>query len=80
MKVKKKKRDVTTTVKRLLVSLLYTIFCNYFVTLLSMAILSSFFDLRKLFEDNNALPLYIALFPITFIMLSMIILKKRDEK
>lgn len=79
-KAEKKKLDVMTTAKRLPLIVLFTIFMNYFVTLLSVAIASSFYDLRNLFEDGNVFPLYIGLFPFTFIVLSMIILKKRDEK
>lgn len=66
------------TMARIAAAALYTVFLNYLLTLIVVAILGSNLA-REILPNNNAFPLYAVLFPFTFIILSTYMLKNRKE-
>ena len=78
-KQEKRESDVMTVVKRLPLFFFYSLFANYFFTLVSLGIINSFFELRELLPDMNALPVYGILFPFTFGFMTWILSRKRKH-
>ena len=76
-KQEKRGLDVTTVVKRLPLLFFYTLFANYFFMLFSLGFVASFVDLRGL---ENALPIYLWEFPVTFAILTWVLTRKRSSE
>lgn len=77
--VEKNVSAVTTGVKRLSLVAFTSIFTNYFALLLTVAMMGSELS-RDLLPDNNALSLYLIMYPFTFGLLYWILyMRKRNE-
>jgi hypothetical protein len=66
-----------TVVKRLPLFFFYSVFLNYFVMLFSLGFLATFVDMKDI---KNALPIYLWEFPITFVILTWVLTRKRSSK
>jgi hypothetical protein len=66
-------------IRKILTSFFATIFVNYFVMMLTIGVTQSFIDFKKLGYDN-ALPLYLIEFPLTFILMLWLMRKRNDDE